>query len=174
MLIYSMSVSVDGFIADRDGAFEWTAPDEEQFRFRLAQIRELGGYLCGRKLYETMLPWETDPSMTAVRVIPHLRPTERPMSRSVRGTGSAPAQTQSSKPAAIWLSPWTTKEESRPVPVHCRFARKATHRALSHRFCFPCKAEVPWSHRGTGCICPTRPDRPRGWTHTTLWTLTDA
>jgi dihydrofolate reductase len=63
MLIYSMSVSVDGFIADRDGAFGWTAPAEEQFRFHIAQIRELGGYLCGRRLYETMLPWETDPSM---------------------------------------------------------------------------------------------------------------
>ena len=63
MLIYSMSVSVDGFIADREGAFGWTVPSEEQFRFHIAQIRELGGYLCGRRLYETMLPWETDPSM---------------------------------------------------------------------------------------------------------------
>jgi dihydrofolate reductase len=63
MLIYSMSVSVDGFITDRDGAFGWTAPSEEQFRFHIAQIRGLGGYLCGRRLYETMLPWETDPSM---------------------------------------------------------------------------------------------------------------
>jgi dihydrofolate reductase len=63
MLIYSMSVSVDGFIADREGAFGWTVPNEEQFRFHIAQTRELGGYLCGRRLYETMLPWETDPSM---------------------------------------------------------------------------------------------------------------
>ena len=63
MLIYSMSVSVDGFIADRDGAFGWTAPSDELFRFHLAEVRELGGYLCGRRLYETMLPWETDPSM---------------------------------------------------------------------------------------------------------------
>ena len=55
MLIYSMSVSVDGFIADREGAFGWTVPSEEQFRFHLAQVRELGGYLCGRRLYETML-----------------------------------------------------------------------------------------------------------------------
>jgi dihydrofolate reductase len=58
-----MSVSVDGFIADRAGAFGWTVPSEEQFRFHLAQVRELGGYLCGRRLYETMLPWETDPSL---------------------------------------------------------------------------------------------------------------
>jgi len=63
MLIYSMSVSVDGFIADREGSFGWTVPNEEQFRFQMAQIRELGGYLCGRRLYETMLVWETDPSM---------------------------------------------------------------------------------------------------------------
>ncbi|MBO0690065.1 MAG: dihydrofolate reductase family protein [Candidatus Dormibacteraeota bacterium] len=63
MLIYSMSVSVDGFIADREGGFGWSVPNEEQFRFHLAQTRELGVHLCGRRLYETMLPWETDPSM---------------------------------------------------------------------------------------------------------------
>jgi dihydrofolate reductase len=62
-LIYSMGVSVDGFIADRAGAFDWTVPDEEQFRFHLAQVGELGTYLCGRRLYETMLVWETDASM---------------------------------------------------------------------------------------------------------------
>src|SRR3954449_10084714 len=63
MLIYSMGVSVDGFIADREGAFGWTNPSEEQFRFHIEQVRELGGYLCGRRLYETMLVWETDPSL---------------------------------------------------------------------------------------------------------------
>ena len=63
MLIYSMGVSVDGFVADREGAFGWTIPNDEQFRFHTTQVRELGGYLCGRRLYETMLVWETDPSM---------------------------------------------------------------------------------------------------------------
>ena len=58
-----MGVSVDGFIADRDGEFGWTVPSEEQFRFHTAQICELGGFLLGRRLYETMLVWETDPSM---------------------------------------------------------------------------------------------------------------
>jgi dihydrofolate reductase len=62
-LIYSMSVSVDGFITDREGAFGWTVPSEELFRFHLARVRELGGCLLGRRLYETMLVWETDPSM---------------------------------------------------------------------------------------------------------------
>jgi dihydrofolate reductase len=63
MLIYSMSVSVDGFIADREGAFGWTVPSDELFRFHTAKVRELGGYLLGRRLYETMQVWETDPSL---------------------------------------------------------------------------------------------------------------
>jgi len=41
MLIYSMSVSVDGFIADREGAFEWTPPSDELFRFHTALVSEL-------------------------------------------------------------------------------------------------------------------------------------
>jgi dihydrofolate reductase len=63
MLIYSMSVSVDGFIADRDGAFGWSVPSDELFRFHLDQVRRLGSSLLGRRLYETMLVWETDPSL---------------------------------------------------------------------------------------------------------------
>ena len=43
MLIYSMSVSVDGFIADREGGFGWSVPSEELFGFHLAQVRELAG-----------------------------------------------------------------------------------------------------------------------------------
>src|SRR3954453_22843800 len=63
MLIYSMSLSVDGFIADREGAFEWTAPIDELFRFHLEQVSGLGRFLLGRRLYETMLVWEKDPSL---------------------------------------------------------------------------------------------------------------
>jgi dihydrofolate reductase len=61
--MYSMSVSLDGFITDRDGGFGWSAPSEDQFQFHLEQVRELGACLCGRGLYETMLVWETDPSL---------------------------------------------------------------------------------------------------------------
>ncbi len=67
MLIYSMSVSVDGFIADRAGAFSWSVPNEDQSFPRHADTK-LGGFLLGRRLYETMLVWETDPSMAAVAV----------------------------------------------------------------------------------------------------------
>jgi dihydrofolate reductase len=63
VLIFSMAVSVDGFIADRHGRFDWSAPSEEQFRFHVSEVRRLGRVVCGRRLYETMLPWETDPSL---------------------------------------------------------------------------------------------------------------
>ena len=63
MLIYSMSVSVDGFISDREGGFGWSVPSDEQFCFHLEQVRGLGSCLLGRRLYETMLVWETDPSL---------------------------------------------------------------------------------------------------------------
>ena len=58
-----MSVSVDGYIADRDGSFAWGAVSDELFAFHLARVRGLGAHLTGRRLYQTMLPWETDPSM---------------------------------------------------------------------------------------------------------------
>ncbi len=65
---YSMGVSLDGYIVGPDGGFDWTAPDEEVFRFVTDEIREVGVHLLGRKLYETMLYWETadqDPSLDA-------------------------------------------------------------------------------------------------------------
>ena len=58
-LIYSMSVSLDGFIAGPDGAIDWSVPDEELFRFHHQQVQEVGVHLCGRRLYETMVYWET-------------------------------------------------------------------------------------------------------------------
>ena len=68
---YSMSVSLDGYIVGPDGAFDWTEPDEEVFRFVTDQIGEVGVHLLGRRLYETMLYWETadrDPSLDDARL----------------------------------------------------------------------------------------------------------
>ncbi|KOV57560.1 dihydrofolate reductase family protein [Streptomyces sp. MMG1121] len=56
---YSMSVSLDGYIVGPDGCFDWTVPDEEVFRFATDEVREVGVHLLGRRLYETMLYWET-------------------------------------------------------------------------------------------------------------------
>jgi dihydrofolate reductase len=68
-LIYSMTVSLDGFIAGPGGDITWSAPDEELHRFHNDQVRELGAHLLGRRLYETMVYWETadqDPSASEV------------------------------------------------------------------------------------------------------------
>jgi dihydrofolate reductase len=58
-LIYSMGVSLDGFTAGPGGEIDWAAPDEELLGFHNEQTREIGAHLCGRGLYEDMLPWET-------------------------------------------------------------------------------------------------------------------
>ena len=58
-LIYSITVSLDGFIAGPDGAIDWSVPDQDLFRFHHQQVQEIGVHLCGRRLYETMVYWET-------------------------------------------------------------------------------------------------------------------
>ena len=54
-----MSTSLDGYIVGPDGSFDWTAPDPEVFHFWIEEIRGVGVHLMGRRLYETMLYWET-------------------------------------------------------------------------------------------------------------------
>ena len=56
---YAMGTSLDGYIVGPDGTFAWTVPDAEVFRFWIDEIRGVGVHLLGRKLYETMLYWET-------------------------------------------------------------------------------------------------------------------
>ena len=66
-LIYSMNVSLDGFVEGPDGDFGWGVPDEELHRFHNAQVKRLSAHLLGRKLYETMVYWETaeqDPAIS--------------------------------------------------------------------------------------------------------------
>lgn len=65
---YSMNVSLDGYIVGPDGAFDWSVPDDEVFRFWIDETRKLDVHLLGRRLYETMLYWETaaqDPTLDA-------------------------------------------------------------------------------------------------------------
>jgi len=64
-LIYSAISSLDGYIEDMDGKFDWAAPDEEVHTFINNLERSAGTYLYGRRMYETMLVWETDPSLAA-------------------------------------------------------------------------------------------------------------
>jgi dihydrofolate reductase len=61
-LVCTMIASVDGYVADADGGFDWAAPDAEVHAFVNDLEREVGTYLCGRRLYETMRYWETAPT----------------------------------------------------------------------------------------------------------------
>ena len=58
-LIYSAITSLDGYVADADGSFDWAEPDEEVHSFVNDLERPVGTYLYGRRMYETMVPWET-------------------------------------------------------------------------------------------------------------------
>ena len=64
-LIYSSLASLDGYVADEKGDFEWAAPDEEVHAFVNELERPAGTYLCGRRMYETMVFWETAPTAGA-------------------------------------------------------------------------------------------------------------
>ena len=61
-LIYAINTSLDGFIEDASGSFDWSTPDEEVHTFYNELMRGIGTQLLGRRMYETMAVWETDPS----------------------------------------------------------------------------------------------------------------
>lgn len=64
-LSYITNVSLDGYIEDADGAFDWTDPSDEVFGFITDLVRPVGTWLYGRRLYEAMAVWETDPALAA-------------------------------------------------------------------------------------------------------------
>lgn len=64
-LIYSAIGSLDGYLADDAGDFGWAVPDEEVLADVNAEARAVGTYLYGRRMYEMMTGWETDPSVAA-------------------------------------------------------------------------------------------------------------
>ncbi len=70
-LIYSAITSLDGYVADADGNFDWAAPDDEVHAFVNELERPVGTYLYGRRMYEVMVAWET------IRTVAGLPPAER-------------------------------------------------------------------------------------------------
>ena len=95
-LIYFMPTSLDGYIADEPGPYDWSAPDDEVFAFINDLERPIGIYLYGRKIYETMAIWET----------PDAIPGRTPAIRTSRGSGKRP--TRSSIP-----NPWRPSRHRR-------------------------------------------------------------
>jgi dihydrofolate reductase len=80
-LIYSMGVSLDGYIAGRNGEIDWSAPDEELHRFHNEQAGQTGLYLFGRRLYEVMTYWDT-----AEETLPPEEEVEREFARIYKQT----------------------------------------------------------------------------------------
>jgi dihydrofolate reductase len=64
-LIYVANVSLDGYIEDAQGSLDWAAPTDEVFTFITDLVRPVGTYLYGRRMYETMAVWETQPALAA-------------------------------------------------------------------------------------------------------------
>ena len=64
-LIYVTNVSLDGYIEDERGAFDWFPIDDEVFAFTTDLLRSVGTFLYGRRLYETMAVWETNAALAA-------------------------------------------------------------------------------------------------------------
>lgn len=62
-LIYATNMSLDGYIADAHGAYDWAPPDDHVFAAATALLRSVGTFLYGRRLYETMAVWETNPAL---------------------------------------------------------------------------------------------------------------
>ena len=78
-LIYSTQASLDGFIADRNGSFDFTEPDDEVHAYVNDVLRPIGTHLYGRRLYEVMVFWETVPDDSSVP------PVQRDFGRIWRG-----------------------------------------------------------------------------------------
>jgi dihydrofolate reductase len=62
-LIYSTTASLDGYIADEDGKFDWAEPDEEVHTFINDLVRPVGTYLLGRRMYEVLAYWDDPPAL---------------------------------------------------------------------------------------------------------------
>ena len=62
-LTYGATISLDGYMEDRDGKFDWSEPDEEVHTFINDLYRSTGTFLFGRRMYETMAVWDTDPDL---------------------------------------------------------------------------------------------------------------
>jgi dihydrofolate reductase len=62
-VVFVANVSVDGFTEAADGAFDWAPPDDDVFASITELLRTMSVFLYGRRMYETMAPWETEPSL---------------------------------------------------------------------------------------------------------------
>ena len=104
-LIYAAIMSLDGYVADETGSFDWAAPDEEVHAFANDLDRRVGTHLVGRRMYEVMVAWETpeaytDPSPITATTPPSGRRRTRSCTpgRSKRCRAPGPGSSATSTP----------------------------------------------------------------------------
>lgn len=119
-LIYSAIASADGYIEDAAGSFDWAAPDQDVLRFVNDLERPVGTYLYGRRMYETMLYWETA----------HTAPGQPPFVREFTGIWQAADKIVFSKTLASVLSARTRIERDFD-PALVRQLKSATGRDMT-------------------------------------------
>ena len=113
-LIYSMLMSVDGYVEDEHGRFDWAAPDEEVFSYINQHASSVGTYLYGRRMYETMVYWETG------HTLPNQSQVERDWTRQWQETGKIVYSRTLAEPRSV-----RTRIERECDPDVCRGSRAA-------------------------------------------------
>ena len=106
-LIYAVNMSLDGYIADRDGNFDWGEPSLAVHQFFNDLLRSVGTHLYGRRMYETMTYWETAPTDAspvhddfARSGVTPTRSSIRRRSKAYRARARASSVTSTSRPCA--------------------------------------------------------------------------
>ena len=121
-LIYISNVSLDGCTEDEHGEFRWTEPDDEQFGFVTDLIRPAGTHLYGRRMYETMAVWETDPGFfEASPILAEFAAAWQDSDKVVVSTALTAPST--SRTPSSWAS--TARCSSRPTRSSARTSRSS-------------------------------------------------
>ena len=168
MLIYSMSVSVDGYIADREGGFGWTVPSDELFRFHTAQVPEPAGIYLGRRLYETMQVGRRSVAARqraraafpdvwcAISKVVFSRTLD-----SVQGMPGSPRPRWQRRPLRRWARPTRTSRSAAPV-----WPRRLSSSASSTNCAYSAIRSSSVAGRGLLLV-------PAAFTWPTVWPRTD-
>ncbi len=139
-LIYAAITSLDGYVADEAGNFEWAEPDEDVHAFINDLVRPIGTHLYGRKMYETMAGWETP------ETIPNRTPT---MLEFASIWQAADKVIYSKTLDTVHPAKTRLEREFEPAVTENLLPRKSRHFQRRHRF--PCRSNIaPWTTPSSG------------------------
>ncbi|MBB4928668.1 dihydrofolate reductase family protein [Kitasatospora kifunensis] len=144
---YSLGVSLDGYIVGPGGGFDWTPPDEEVFRFAADEVREAGVHLLGRRLYETMLYWESvDQNPSPDFSTLEFAAVWKALPKVVFSTTLSAVQ-GNARLASCGLVEEIERLRAEPPPMACPPGREGVHRRRDRH---PCPCSLPQGPLGEG------------------------